>query len=58
MAEVDERFGLDRLACLHVNDSAVPSAPTATATPRSGPGVIGKELAVILGHPAVQELPR
>ena len=32
------QIGLDRLRCLHVNDSKERSARTATATPRSGQG--------------------
>jgi deoxyribonuclease-4 len=56
MAEVDGRFGLERLTCLHVNDAAVALGSQRDRHAEVGKGVIGKELAVILGHPAVQEL--
>jgi deoxyribonuclease IV len=56
MAEVDERFGLGRLACLHVNDAAVPLGSQRDRHAEVGRGVMGKELAVILGHPAVQDV--
>jgi deoxyribonuclease IV len=56
MAEVDGRFGLGRLVCLHVNDAAVALGSQRDRHAEVGKGVIGKELAVILGHPAVQEL--
>jgi deoxyribonuclease-4 len=56
MAEVDERFGLHRLTCLHVNDAAVALGSNRDRHAEVGKGVIGRELAVFLGHPAVQEL--
>jgi deoxyribonuclease IV len=56
MAEVDERFGLHRLTCLHVNDAAVALGSQRDRHAEVGRGVMGKGLAVILGHPAVQEL--
>ena len=56
MAEVDERFGLRRLTCLHVNDAAVALGSQRDRHAEVGKGMIGKELAAILGHPAVQEL--
>jgi deoxyribonuclease-4 len=57
MAEVDERFGLDRLSCLHVNDAAVELGSQRDRHAEVGKGVIGRELAVMLGHPALQEIP-
>ena len=57
MAEVDERFGLERLSCLHVNDAAVDLGSQRDRHAEVGKGVIGRELAVILGHPALQEIP-
>src|SRR6185437_6001122 len=57
MAEVDERFGLERLTCLHVNDAAVDLGSQRDRHAEVGKGVIGRELAVILGHPALQEIP-
>jgi deoxyribonuclease-4 len=56
LAEVDARFGLERLMCLHVNDAAVALGSNRDRHAEVGKGVIGKELAVILGHPAVQDL--
>ena len=57
MAEVAERFGLERLTCLHVNDAAVELGSQRDRHAEVGKGVIGRELAVILGHPALQEIP-
>jgi deoxyribonuclease IV len=56
VAEVDDRFGLERLTCLHVNDAAVALGSQRDRHAEVGKGVIGKELAVVLGHPAFQEL--
>ena len=57
MTEVDERFGLERLTCLHVNDAAVDLGSQRDRHAEVGKGVIGRELAVMLGHPALQEIP-
>ena len=46
----------ERLTCLHVNDAAVALGSNRDRHAEVGKGVIGKELAVILGHPAVQDL--
>jgi deoxyribonuclease-4 len=56
LAEVDERFGLERLTCLHVNDAAVALGSNRDRHAEVGKGVIGKGLAAFLGHPAVQDL--
>jgi deoxyribonuclease-4 len=56
LAEVDERFGLERLTCLHVNDAAVDLGSNRDRHAEVGKGVIGKGLATFLGHPAVQDL--
>jgi deoxyribonuclease-4 len=56
MSEVDERFGLERLTCLHVNDAAVALGSNRDRHAEVGKGVIGKGLAAFLGHPAVQDL--
>ncbi len=56
MAEVDERFGMERLSCLHVNDAAVDLGSQRDRHAEVGKGVIGAELAVMLGHPAVQDI--
>jgi deoxyribonuclease IV len=55
VAEVDERFGLERLVCLHVNDAAVALGSNRDRHAEVGKGVIGKGLGVILAHPALQE---
>jgi deoxyribonuclease IV len=56
VAEVDERFGLDRLVCVHVNDAAVALGSNRDRHAEVGKGVIGKGLGAILGHPALQDL--
>ena len=55
--ELDERIGLDRLRCLHVNDSALPLACNRDRHANVGQGEIGNGLAVMLGHPRLQHLP-
>jgi deoxyribonuclease IV len=57
LAEVDERIGLDRLRCLHVNDSKMPFASNRDRHANIGQGEIGKKLSVMLGHPKLRELP-
>jgi deoxyribonuclease-4 len=56
IAEVDERFGLHRLVCLHVNDAAVALGSNRDRHAEVGKGVIGKGLGAILGHPALQDI--
>src|SRR4029079_2173682 len=46
MAEVDERFGMERLTCLHVNDAAVDLGAQRDRHAEVGKGVIGRGLAV------------
>ena len=55
--EVDERIGLDRLRCLHVNDAAVGLGANRDRHAPVGLGEIGAGLAVMLGHPQLQGLP-
>jgi len=55
--EVDERIGLDRLRCLHVNDAAVGLGANRDRHAPVGLGEIGAGLAVMLGHPRLQGLP-
>jgi deoxyribonuclease-4 len=58
MEEVDAAVGLDRLRCLHVNDSKVPFGANRDRHENIGEGTIGaKAFRSILGHPAVQGLP-
>ena len=56
--EVASVIGLDRLRCLHLNDSKVPLGGQRDRHANLGEGFIGADgLACFLGHPAVQELP-
>jgi deoxyribonuclease-4 len=57
LAEIDERIGLDRLRCLHVNDSQMPLGSNRDRHANVGKGLIGARMATILGHPALQHLP-
>jgi deoxyribonuclease IV len=55
--DVDARIGLDRLRCLHVNDSKMPFGSNRDRHENVGKGEIGEGLAMMLGHPALQHLP-
>ncbi len=57
VAELDERIGLERLRCLHINDSALPRGTNRDRHANVGQGEIGNGLAVMLGHPRLQGLP-
>lgn len=55
VAEVERHVGLDRLTCLHVNDSAVPLGANRDRHANLGEGKIGEvALSLLLGHPALQ----
>jgi deoxyribonuclease IV len=54
--ELEGRIGLDRLGCLHVNDSATPLGSNRDRHANVGQGLIGRGLAVMLGHPRLQHL--
>jgi deoxyribonuclease-4 len=55
---VDETVGLERLQCLHLNDSKVPFGANRDRHENIGDGTIGSEaLAALLGHPGLQGLP-
>ena len=54
--ELDERIGLERLLCLHVNDAALPLGAHRDRHADPGDGLIGRKLGVILGHPRLQGL--
>jgi deoxyribonuclease-4 len=56
VAEVDERFGLDRLRALHVNDSATELGSNRDRHANIGEGLIGENLGAFLSHPAFQHL--
>ncbi len=57
LADVDARIGLDRLRALHVNDAAKELGSNRDMHADIGKGVMGKGLAVFLGHPKLQNLP-
>ena len=55
---VDDTVGMDRLRCLHLNDSKVDFGANRDRHENIGDGTIGAEgLAALLGHPALQGLP-
>jgi deoxyribonuclease-4 len=55
--ELDERIGLDRLRCLHVNDSKTPLGSNRDRHDSIGKGLMGAGLGTFLAQPAFQELP-
>ncbi len=58
LARFDATIGLDRLRCLHLNDSKVPFGANRDRHENIGEGTIGQAgLAALLGHPALQGLP-
>jgi deoxyribonuclease-4 len=57
VADLDGSIGLDRLRCLHVNDSKTPLGSNRDRHDNIGDGLIGEKLAVFLGHPKLQGLP-
>jgi deoxyribonuclease-4 len=57
LTDLDARIGLDRLRCLHVNDSMDPLGSNRDRHASIGKGTMGKELRAFLAHPAVQGLP-
>jgi deoxyribonuclease IV len=54
VSELDERIGVERLTCLHVNDAALPLGARRDRHADPGGGLIGSKLGVILGHPRLQ----
>ncbi|MFN8222423.1 MAG: deoxyribonuclease IV [Gaiellales bacterium] len=57
LAQVDDRFGLDRIRCLHVNDAQADLGSNRDRHASIGDGELGDGLAVFLAHPAFQPLP-
>jgi deoxyribonuclease-4 len=57
LAHVDERIGLDRVRCLHVNDAAAALGSNRDRHASIGHGELGTGLGTFLAHPAFQELP-
>ena len=57
LAELDDAIGLDRLRCLHVNDSKAPLGSNRDRHENVGLGLLGEKLGVFLSHPKLQGLP-
>jgi deoxyribonuclease IV len=55
--DLDRRIGLDRLRCLHVNDSAAPLDSNRDRHAPLGEGLLGNGLSTFLAHPAFEGLP-
>ncbi len=57
LEEIDARIGLDRLRCLHINDSKTPLGSNRDRHDSVLQGLMGERLGVFLGHPKLQHLP-
>jgi deoxyribonuclease IV len=57
LAQLDELIGLDRLRCLHVNDSKTPLGSNRDRHDNIGEGLMGEGLGVFLAHPKLKGLP-
>jgi deoxyribonuclease IV len=57
LEELDSRIGLDRLKALHVNDAKSPLGSNSDRHDNLLDGLMGEQLGVFLGHPALQGLP-
>jgi deoxyribonuclease IV len=55
--DLDRLMGLDRLRCLHVNDSKAPLGSNRDRHDNIGDGLLGEKLGVFLAHPRFQDLP-
>jgi deoxyribonuclease-4 len=55
--DVAARIGLERLRCLHVNDSAAPLGSNRDRHANVGEGELGVSIGVLLSHPALEGLP-
>jgi deoxyribonuclease IV len=56
--DVDSRFGLDRLRCLHLNDSKIELGGNRDRHANINEGTIGAAgLAPLIGHPKIRNLP-
>ena len=56
--EVDRRIGIDRLRCLHLNDSKIDLGGNRDRHANIGEGTIGaKGLAALVGHRSIRDLP-
>jgi deoxyribonuclease-4 len=54
---LDDAVGLDRLRCLHVNDSKAPLGSNRDRHENVLEGLLGERLGAFLGHPRLQSLP-
>ncbi|MGI9116302.1 MAG: deoxyribonuclease IV [Gaiellales bacterium] len=57
VTELDERVGIERLRCLHVNDAAAACGSNRDRHANVGEGEMGAGLAVALSHPLLADLP-
>ena len=57
LGALDERIGIERLRCLHLNDAEVGLGTNRDRHASLGLGTIGDGLATFLAHPAFQDLP-
>ncbi len=58
IADIDRRIGIERLKCLHLNDSKIELGGNKDRHANIDEGTIGtKGLAPLLGHPAIRDLP-
>jgi deoxyribonuclease-4 len=57
ITHVAARLGLERLRLLHVNDAKTPLGSNRDRHEVVADGVLGKDLATFLGHPAFRKLP-
>jgi deoxyribonuclease-4 len=56
LAELDDAIGLERLRCLHLNDSKAPLGSNRDRHENVGDGELGEGLGTFLGHPKLQHL--
>jgi deoxyribonuclease-4 len=57
LGQLDREIGLERLRCLHVNDSKAPLGSNRDRHDNIGDGLMGEKLGVFLGHRKLQGLP-
>jgi deoxyribonuclease-4 len=57
LAQIDDLIGLDRLHCLHINDSKAPLGSNRDRHDNVLAGLMGERLGLFLAHPKLQSLP-